>query len=241
MKTVKCKVVMLSTENISRLLVSRQKDNTLSYLSLDKVQKIQSYFKDPINYQHLYITSDEEIKDVIYTRFKTNISKYKGEYFYHNGEEIIGKIISTTDPELNIKEPCLKCDGTGEMVKSGTYQTNFQCNLCNGKKSIKINYLPKPTEGFIKKFIEKYNKGEIITDILVEYNNCCCASFDSDHTDKRCNNLKLSSQNEIIIHPSKQNWTREEVIKLIKNSYNSCAMHHSIVNQELEEWIEENL
>lgn len=215
MKTVKCKVVMLSTEKASNIGLIGE-SNTMHILPYDKQNENNIIDALAVN-QHLYITSDEEIKI--------------GDYYYCGMQSSEFGIIKCDSKRLEKlckenKETVSKIIATTDILEVG---------------SSKGYILPKPTEGFIKKFIEKYNKEEGITYILVEYNNCCCASFDSDHTDKRCNNLKLSSQNEITIHSIKQSWTREEVIKLIKNSYNSCAMHHSIVNQELEEWIEENL
>ena len=92
--------------------------------------------------QHLYIISDDEAKENdLYIE-----SDHKGFGF------IKYKIIATTDASLKVF-----IDGNGnksshELTKSGY-----------------IEFLPQPSQQFIEKYIEEYNKGNIITDILVEY------------------------------------------------------------------------
>lgn len=111
-------------------------------------------------FYHLYITSDDKIK--------------KGDWFIVNGvikqcvdiksnnsitwivdnlgnEDIIGfckKIIATTDTLLTASFGSDE-EGYGKM-RDG---------------------LPQISQQFIEKYIEEYNKGNIITDVLVEYEN----------------------------------------------------------------------
>ena len=124
---------------------------------------------------HLYVLSDDEIKEgdwfLYYNKYNqiegvANFIKEEGEnntlvekYSKTTGFSkfyigILGckkhKIIATTDSSLRtIKCECLA--------------TTFEgCSQC-------IEILPQPSQQFIKKFVEEYNKSNVITDVLVEY------------------------------------------------------------------------
>lgn len=112
--------------------------------------------------------------------------------------------------------------------------------------------LPKLSKDFLKKYVEKYNKREAITDVLVEYSYTINKSMGHFHQYREYS-LKLSSQNEITIHPVKQSWTREEVLELLKTYGSICEymgkevmknLPHPLSEEELNipnKWIEENL
>lgn len=94
---------------------------------------------------HLYITSDDEIKegDWFYN-FQTNrIIKAKVDESHYLSK----KIISTTDSSLQYHDKT----PIGENVNG-----LWKC-------------LPQPSQAFIEKYVEEYNKGQQISDILVEY------------------------------------------------------------------------
>lgn len=97
--------------------------------------------------QHLHFTSDEKIKEGDwFLNSKTNaIGQYNGsKILLFKGDK---KIISSTDESLKF----IKHDETVPYPKG-----------------VQIS-LSKPSLNFIEKYIECYNKGEIITDVLVEY------------------------------------------------------------------------
>lgn len=105
--------------------------------------------------------------------------------------------------------------------------------------------LPQPSQQFIEKYIEEYNEGNIITEVLVEVelfkplkgdkvfiggkekivnqDTIFSINFDgyyfytSSHDAWRCEDyhLKLNSQNQITIRKQKDSWSREEVIELL--------------------------
>ncbi len=169
-------------------------------------------------YCDLYIISDDEIKEGDWC---LNISK---NIIYQKDKlpmDIMWKkIIATTDTSLTLSST-----------------TNY-----NGKSIIFDNYikLPQPSQQFITKYIEEYNKSNIITDVLVEYEN----KFDGKEYvddqdaygyDKFKQVLKINSKdNTITIKKLKNSWNREEVIKLLKSiTYTEF--------QKLPDWIEENL
>ena len=115
----------------------------------DKEEKGKLIFADsnirtPTQLQNLYIISDDEIK--------------KGDYYIiddvpellkNNGLKFIDdyckKVIATTDTSLYIHQK--------ETISLPE----------------RVFYLPQPSRQFIEKYIEEYNKGNIITDVLVGY------------------------------------------------------------------------
>ena len=110
---------------------------------------------------YLYLLSDDEIKEGDWclqfhktnTNIPINVVKYKN---YGEGNYYFKKIIATTDSSLEI----------------------FDKELSN-RHSVKVNILlPQLSKQFIEKYIEEYNKGNVITDVLVEYesdfNSCFC-------------------------------------------------------------------
>ena len=122
--------------------------------TFDKEEKGKLIFADsnirtPTQLQNLYIISDDEIKG--------------GDWFYNIHSKIVGraafdfgkddlakKIIATTDSSLEIN-------------------SNFDYNQLLPNKNNFRFYLPQPSQQFIQKYIEEYNRGNIITDVLVEY------------------------------------------------------------------------
>ena len=113
--------------------------------------------------------------------------------------------------------------------------------------------LPQPSQQFIQKYIEEYNRGNIITDILVEYElisneeyfgNTINPDDDVPYFDER---LKINSKdNTITIKKVKDSYSREEVIEFgnkvreyCKNTYKEDSLHK--VFFEWDKWIEENL
>lgn len=93
--------------------------------------------------QHLYIISDDEIKEGDWKYdTKLNIIIQHGSYV-----DGCKKIIATTDTSL----------GFSSKINHGVSTTTV------------FTSLPQPSQKFIQKFVEEYNKGNVITDVLVEY------------------------------------------------------------------------
>jgi len=140
-----CNVVMLPTENQSKIVLKR--GNVLEYAEHPPLYGIKNL---GWKYQHLYITSpDEEIKegDWMYHKLDGKIFKYEPSK-YHQLEDILQnpkeygykKIIATTD----------------ESIK----QTS--------KNSILITHpFPRPSNEFLKKYCELGG----IDKVMVEYEN----------------------------------------------------------------------
>ena len=75
--------------------------------------------------------------------------------------------------------------------------------------------LPQPSQQFIQKYIEAYNKGNIITDVLVEYEYLL-----DDMVVLPYWKLKVNPKdNTITIKKVKENFTKNEVISLCDDAY----------------------
>ena len=110
----------------------------------------------------------------------------------------------------------------------------------------------RPSQQFIEEFIEEYNQENIITDVLVEYENKFDGKeyvdeLDAYGYDKVKSILKINRKdNNITIKIAKDSWSREEVIEFAnkvkeycENGWKSDSLHR--VFFEWDKWIEENL
>lgn len=179
--------------------------------------------------QHLYILSDDEIKESDWFIQENSVLRtcYDLEWkgFY--------KIIATTDSSL---------------VKEGLDQDGFQT------KWNKDYHLPQPSQSFIKKFIEEYNKGNIITDVMVEYEEWHVVKMPTDfmnHLDitkglpiidgTQRVELKLKvKDNTITIKKIKDSWSRDEVETTIINVFRDIYKDRNWESKAYD-WINENL
>lgn len=172
-----------------------------------------SNIRTPTQLQHLYIISDDEIKKgdwYIYLKYNTIIQKKD----YLPLENDCKKIIATTDTSLEPK------------------------NLY-GNSSLFKTKLPQPSQQFIEKYIEEYNKGNIITDVLVEYDNFISKNS-CNLNDGYYSRIKINPKdNTITIKKLKDNWNREKVSNLIKLFANNYQYASNDIGYN--KWIEENL
>jgi len=220
----RAQVVMLPANNRSIIAI-----NDMSGLIYDKTQFVK--IDQHIIPQHLYIISDDEIKE--------------GEYYYNNLYNDIRQCSSKEkyQTERYINNPLEK-----NRNKKIIATTNTSLKIDNPNYDIgKLAYitLPQPSQQFITKYIESYNKGEVITDVLVEYLNEL-ADFQNTfntHTNQfnlKNNVLKVNPKdNTITIKKLKDNWSREEVITLLRNLHLDYIEGNN--NKGLNKWIEENL
>lgn len=176
-----------------------------------------------VNNQHLYIISDDEIK--------------KGDWFidddcslpiragYNKGlSKTCKKIIATTDTSLR--------KATGEMYPEW-------------------EYLPQPSQQFIEKYIESYNKGKVITDVLVEYEGKTIQTYPRSGRDCGGNEiyeyietLKINPKdNTITIKKLKDSYSKTEIIELFKkHNIDICKKYHiSYIQEFTDKWLDKNL
>lgn len=90
--------------------------------------------------QHLYITSDEEIKE--------------GDWCY-TGKNEVQQVL-----EISNKH--------GHLIFNKETLLFIDCEkiIASTDKSLG---LPEPSQGFIEKYVSEYNKGNVIEDVLIEY------------------------------------------------------------------------
>jgi len=166
-----------------------------------------------VNHQHLYILSDEEIKagylamnmynntNTIFKITKVLADGYEGQKLnepniFYGLSKTLKKIIATTDSSLKV-------------FIDKAYM-NFGETEC----------LPQPSQSFIEKYVEKYNKGEQITDILVEYEFDVSRKPFAIGSNPEHYNLKVNlKDNTITIKPVKENWNRSEVLHFLGEAF----------------------
>ena len=225
-------VVVLPIRELSNISLSN-KHNTLVYNN-DKHDTLSMFTN-----QHLYIISDDEIKEgdwhlnadknvvtntIRYTLYKA--TKIKLDFIkklQEKGSDCkFYKIIATTDTSLINRRQMTFMDEATEWIYD----------------------LPQPSQQFIEKYIEEYNKGNIITDVLVEYETLKTTAnnkhFGEGHIYSITNKLKINPKdNTITIKKLKDSWNKEEIIKLIKSFANNYQYASNDIGYN--KWIEENL
>lgn len=230
----KHKVVMLPTEKASIRTIMKYiekmplhdnlLDKNVGSLILNKNLAITSKNKywTP---QHLYILSDEEIKEGDWffhckRILKAEKAKMENYITFNNNSNVAAnnckKVIATTDTSIILPE-----------------------------RFPSFTNLPQPSNSFIQKFIEEYNKGNIITDVMVEYEvdamECTIERCDANP----CINykLKINKDNTITIRPTKNSWSREEVSKAIHDCLLLANGTDNIgrLQKFVDNWIKENL
>jgi hypothetical protein len=202
----KCKVILLPTEKAI--------DSVNWYYPNAKTLVING------KQQHLYIVSDEKIKegDWVYnieTKVVYPLTLQRGGSL-EKAKQLHKKIIAATDRTL--------IDKNAKYKVSGVFDEG----------------LPQPSLGFIKTFIAEYDNSNVITDVMVEYEMDMNAVYDH----KLCYNLKINPKdNTITIRKVKDSWSREELLPILKACWNGGAFWGSNTpnSHYFDKWIEENL
>jgi len=184
---------------------------------------------------NLYFITDDEIKEGDWCLFfwdgntKDELGKVGSEpqqYLPSEGHTLnrnLRKIIATTDPKLH-----------STRLKD--------CPINPEDNMVSVRGVSKPP----KSFIEEYCKVGGIDEVDVEYGLFHDGNFKDDddetHAFKATRKPKITSNNEIIIHPIKDSWTREEVLKIIKDfAYCLYEKHGHPDPVDTAIWIKENL
>ena len=213
------RVIMLPTPKESVILLNPTTNKlVLTKEIASKVYPIEEYIKLGFKPQHLYILSDDEIKE--------------GDWVIHIG-----------NPYFQFKESMrnLLCDDCKKIIATTNVELSYGDNVGFWKS------LPQPSEQFIEQYIESYNKSEVITDVLVEYETYQDTINYHKDIWKNFERIKINSKdNSITIKKLKDNWNREEIVEFgekireyCKNGYKRDSLHK--VFYEWDKWIEENL
>jgi len=222
-----CKVVMLPT-------------NQKAYKNciLKSNGKLRIHYPEDITWinhdvlQHLYILSDEGIKEGDWC-VHLNMNKYgvvciaktsdDGSRVYHekdvDAKEEYGTIYGGLTPlDHEVKKIIASTDSSLGILILG-YEP--------GDKDI-TKQLPSPSQSFIEKYVSEYNRGNIITEVMVEYEG-----FDNLNSMNDSSILGIipkinPEDNTITIKEIKDNWSREE---LNKEAIKFYKKYHGILNQ----------
>jgi hypothetical protein len=238
-KFKKARVIMLPTETVktSTILLDSIANHTV--LTSSKLKGNPNWRKNGKPH-HLYIISNDKIKEGDYYLFFKNNSICKAEFLTEENIEVleglrkikaVQKIIAATDTLL-IED-----------------KRTYICGLMD-----KPNILPQPSQQFIEKYIESYNRGDVITDVLVEYVRLASVRGGildlsknpswTQTTDSKCIESKLkvnSKDNTITIKKLKDSWNREELINTFKDCIEYCDSESGFRYDDFEYWVNENL
>lgn len=230
----KVQVLMLPAKEKAENCLAGYADQSLLYKFKPNHYWTREYLNsiDSCGY-HLYFLTDEEVvgSDNVIWMDNKQINKVEDSADIivsvnnHIRKGHIKKIIATTDSSLTLKVE----------AKSG-HSDQFP--------------LPRPSQGFLDKYIEAYNTGNKIKEVLVEYEGYICAnghymSYKSTcaypHCDKpNHDHLKVNQKdNTITIKPIKISWTREEHISDVKRIINLYASTFN--GGSIDQWIQSNI
>ena len=234
----RAQVIILPTEQYTNLCLGHnlsyvESKNSISIDAIWKSIKLQYPYKP----QHLYIISEDEIKEGDWCMIIDKTSKLYGQFEQHKGmhqrNEQWKKIIATTDTSLY--------QATGKAYK-----------MVDGFKPTYKN-LPQPSQQFIEIYIEFYNKDNIISDVLVEckrvFETIAKGMIGHPEDDISWWNEKLKinpKDNTITIKKLKDSWNREEHAADVKRLCNLLYFSANIdvdfnTKEELDNWIDQNL
>ena len=225
----KSTVVMLPTNEKTKIQLTK------NYLNIT-IDEFIADSKFTIG-QHLYILSDEEIKEgdwcIMLDSFGnvfSNPQQYNNPETQHLNKRL-RKIIATTDKSLSL----IKDELSNEIGTNGEVTFDLGYN--------KTSLLPQPSHSFLEKYVEEYNKGNVIKEVMVEYEyNGYSTKQDGELTgDYR---LKINPKdNTITIRKCKDSWSREEVVHLLECAWNGGAFYGTSKPNSyyFDKWIEENL
>lgn len=218
----RCQVIMLLTESNSKTFINtpfwrNNEAKTLHYYG----EKVRNGIDcDP---QHLYILSDEEIKEGDW-KYNPRIGGWQHK---RKGKEMeiihpeTRKIIATTDTLIQ--------DERESLFGSGK---DYNCSV------------PKLSEEFVKAYIEAYNAGNPITEVDVEYESL----IDETSAKYLVNEyLKVNPKdNTVTIRKIKDSWNRKEIEALLSEAYQQGRsdglmydMEHHVMG--FDNWIKQNL
>ena len=222
---IKCGVVMLPTKNESSLWINCE-------------NKLKIHIKDRMcpgkqEFQYLYFTSNEEIKesDWFLADIRNHISENNGNPIWELKQctHINNSWIFTKEVGIGFNPNwCKKIIATtDELYLSELFPVDNEIHSLTSR-------LPQPSQQFIEKYIEEYNKGNQIVDVLVEITD---SYLEVDYISK----LKLDSQNQITIRKQKDSWSRKEVTDLISDWTKMKSGLNMNLPNNFNQWIEENL
>lgn len=242
----KCDVVMLPTDKASIIALNTHNNQLILATSL-----LQSKKEDAIQMQHLYILSDEKIKEGDWCLIDNNVGMRTGYQIKQCLEADI------PNGEYTFKDDDNELFTTGRCEKIIATTDSDLGRYIGGKSITDWESLPKPSDDFIKALVKAQSK---INEVLVEYEDkgemvadtggrMLMGWYDGDNLPRKWQSnfqLKVAKDNTITIKPfeEKTSWNRDELI-IILNKFGNNIYGEYIRNKTMldfvHKWIEENL
>lgn len=234
MKTSKIfKIVILPTNKASELVLSMWENINKLAINKDLKNDLSQFTKDLIN-QHLYIISNDEIKE--------------GDWY-----------ITLRKDYQGVLNKCVKLDKVSVISQlnnsnnpNHTQYTEFKFAkkiIASTDKDLVADYDIKPIpKSFIQAYINAYNKGNPINEVNLEMKDNSREEWIGDkYTGEPVwiedLQINIRNDNTIIIHQSKT-YSREEVISIItklNEQIDKISGGLALGINSLEKYIEENL
>ena len=209
----KLKPIMLPTDKCGHIILNKNTNKLVRNLHPDYKA---TNGDDSVQPQHLYLVSDERIKERDWYIWGDNKQLCQAEANVlillntHNKKGQVFKVIATTDKSLSTE--CKRCNGKGKYLEQytrpslQTIRSGYTyCGKC--KETGKIQLLPQIPNSFIKYFVEK--NGDI-DEVEVEYTSQDV--LDDDIFMDTSLYPKLTDNNEVIIHlPKDKLYTKQDM------------------------------
>jgi len=202
----KVEVIMLPTNQKSKICLSF-KEKSFNQLIEPKLTLIEksNYQLSNIQSQHLYFVDDSPIKSGDWFIMNGCILRECNHVKVQYGIELIVDTIAGEHHVSVCKKVIATTDKSLEPNKNWT-------NLENPSDI----YLPQPSDSFIAKYIEMYNAGNPIKYVMVDYEySCGCQGRVHDGCEYEEAKLKTDKSNTITITRCKENYSAEEVNKIL--------------------------
>ncbi len=181
--------------------------------------------------QHLYIISDEEIKE--------------GDWFTFEKSNVIERATVISD-DGKVKILNSQIAGLGKAYKAIASTDKSLCEKKHwrGYEHIHTNYpIPQIRESFVKKYVETYNAGKPIEYVNLEYESVYQPYYENNEFHKNAEKevLKLRPDNTVIIHSVKDTFTREETSRIVWSAMEQGSLNkENRIPNNSEEWFNEN-
>ena len=245
----KAKVILLPTNKKTKyLMVYSDVEKTKGKLILNGLKNDE--YKE---YQNFYIILDDEIKEGDWFLYYNKYNQIEGvaKFIKEEGENntLVEKYSKTT----GFSKFYIGILGCKKHKIIATTDSSLRYLIKRTERGSIEQRLPQPSKQFIEKYIEEYNKGQQITECLVEYElisneeyfgNTVNPDDDVPYFDER---LTINPKdNTLTIKKVKDSYTREEVIEFgnkvkeyCKDGWKSDSLHR--VFFEWDKWVEETL
>jgi hypothetical protein len=153
---------------------------------------------------HLYVLSDDEIKE--------------GDWFIH-----CNRILKA---EKSREKDCVSFNNNSNVARNNCKKiiATTDTDITNDFSTSGVLFVPQIQQSFIEPFITNYNKGNVITEVIVEYEDIIKCEYNYNSKGERIGipknkkvgiTIKINPDNTIIISSIKDSWDKNEVLEII--------------------------